>query len=291
MKSETFIGVDIGTSRIKAAEVQVNDAGSEIVALKGCPTPAGQDDDLVLAIKEMVPPRTRGVITCIGEGDLILRVVQFPQLKKKELEAAVRHEMERLLPSPEKMIIRHVPLGAAQPGQAQELLLLAVQEDTVYRSYKLFSQAGVLLTAIDLSAFALWRLFGRDTRDSRVIIDCGAQFTTIVIVNKGVIRLIRTISAGGEMPWRTSDNYAALNAIAGEIHRLLVHYSNLEEVCLEKVVITGGNSKPEGLLDYLQDLFEVPVEQGRVVIPELQHKEIDPSFAVAVGLAIREVIR
>lgn len=90
MKSETFIGVDIGTSRIKAAEVQVNDAGSEIVALKECPTPAGQDDDLVLAIKEMVHPRTRGVITCIGEGDLILRVVQFPQLKKKELEAEDR---------------------------------------------------------------------------------------------------------------------------------------------------------------------------------------------------------
>lgn len=289
MGHKSFIGVDIGTSQIKSAEVQINDQGFEILSLQECPTPTGSDDEMILALKKMIPG-ARQVITCAGGGDVVCRIVRFPRLKEKELEAAVRYEVESFLSSPEKMIIRYVPL---QPGQGQELLLLAVQKETVYRYYKIFSMAGLMLTAVDLPAFALWRLFGRKTRDSRVIIDLGAKFTTIVLVNKGVIRLIRTLSAGGE----DIENSAALsgtmelfkNALASEIRRSLIYYSNQENVSVEKVILTGGTSKLAGISNYLQDVIDVPVARG--MISDLQRREIDPTFAVAVGLALREVIK
>lgn len=294
MSRKSFIGVDIGTSLIKMAEVQKNDSGLEVVSLRKCPTPAAEDDALVSALKEVVPPGTRDVITCVSDGDVVSRIVQFPQLNKKELEAAVSYEMERLLPSSEKMLIRYVPLDMVQPGGSQELLLLAVQEDIVYRCYKMFSRAGLSLAAIDLSAFALWRLFARDTCDNRVIIDLGAKFTTILIVSNGIIRFIRTLSAGGDLLQCTSscmfEDFDALNGIASEIHRSLVYYSNQENAPVEKAILTGGACRLEGLLDYLQDVIEVPAELGRPVIPELRQKEIDGTFAVAVGLALREVI-
>ena len=64
---------------------------------------------------------------------------------------------------------------------------------------------------------------------------------------------------------------------------------------MEKVIITGGaikmDSKMEGLLDYFQGVFQMPVELG-VVPPLLQEmvQDVDHAYAVAVGLALREVI-
>ncbi|MGB4503280.1 MAG: hypothetical protein WBI44_00045, partial [Syntrophaceticus sp.] len=112
------------------------------------------------------------------------------------------------------------------------------------------------------------------------------KFTTIVLVNKGVIRLIRTLhtTSSGEI-----EKSAALNNLAGEIHRLLIYYSNQENVSVDKAVLTGGTSKQTGVLAYLQDVIEVPVVPGR--ISDIQQREIDPAFAVAVGLALREVIK
>lgn len=288
--SKRFIGVDIGTSRIKTAEVQVNDAGMEIISLRECPTPAGEENDLISALKKLLPSRAREAVTAVGDGDVVSLIVQFPQLREKELKAAVRYEMERLFPSCENMMIRHLPLDVAQPCQGQELLLLAVPEDIIYRSCKIFNKAGLVLSAIDLSAFALWRLFGRDTRNSRVIIDFGAKYTKFVLVSNGVIRLLRTLPAGGDFLQSSSSVNAALNGLAGEIHCALTHYFNQEKLSIEKVILTGGASNTEGLSDYLQDFFRVPVEAGRPVIPELQHKDMDPAFAVAVGLALREAI-
>lgn len=60
---------------------------------------------------------------------------------------------------------------------------------------------------------------------------------------------------------------------------------------MEKVLITGGEGNieglMEGLLDYFQRVFRIPAELG-VVSPLLQ--EMDHAYAVAVGLALREVI-
>jgi type IV pilus assembly protein PilM len=230
-----------------------------------------------------------------GGEDVVCRIVQFPPLDKKELDAAVRYEMERFVPSPEKVITRYVFLNTEQPGQRQELLLLAAREDTVCRYYRLFSGARLSLTAIDYTAFALWRLFGRKSEDSRMILDLGAEFTTIILVNKGVIRLIRILPAGEEL-FDTScvldpEKSAAHKRVADEIQRSLSYYSQQEKASVEKVLITGGEGNieglMEGLLDYFQRVFRIPAELG-VVSPLLQ--EMDHAYAVAVGLALREVI-
>jgi type IV pilus assembly protein PilM len=299
MKSKRFIGVDIGTAGIKAAEIEVSGNRPEILSLRECAVDPRSDNEMSAALEELVPRGTAGVFTGLGGEDVVCRIVQFPPLDKKELDAAVRYEMERFVSSSEKVITRYVFLNTAQSGQRQELLLLAVREDTVCRYYRLFSGAGLTLTAIDYTAFALWRLFGRKSEDSRMILDLGAEFTTIILVNKGVIRLIRILPAGEELfdascvldPERS----AAHQRTAVEIQRSLSYYSQQEKAAVEKAIITGGaikmDSKMEGLLDYFQGVFQMPVELG-VVPPLLQEmvQDVDHAYAVAVGLALREVI-
>ncbi|HBG22367.1 MAG TPA: hypothetical protein DDW83_03820 [Peptococcaceae bacterium] len=295
MKPKRFIGVDIGTASIKAAEIEVSGNRPEILSLKECAVDPVADNELSAALEELVPRGTAGVFIGLGGEDVVCRIVQFPPLDKKELEAAVRYEMERFVPSSEKVITRHVFLNTEQSGKRQELLLLAAREDTVCRYYRLFSGAGLSLTAIDYTAFALWRLFGKKSEDSRMILDLGVELTTIIFVNKGVIRLIRILPAGEEL-FDTScvldpEKSAAHKRVADEIQRSLSYYSQQEKASVEKVLITGGEGNieglMEGLLDYFQRVFRIPAELG-VVSPLLQ--EMDHAYAVAVGLALREVI-
>jgi type IV pilus assembly protein PilM len=157
MKSKRFIGVDIGTAGIKAAEIEVSGNRPEILSLRECAVDPTSDNEMSAALEELVPRGTAGVVAGLGGEDVVCRIVQFPPLDKKELDAAVRYEMERFVPSPEKVITRYVFLNTEQPGQRQELLLLAAREDTVCRYYRLFSGARLSLTAIDYTAFALNR--------------------------------------------------------------------------------------------------------------------------------------
>jgi type IV pilus assembly protein PilM len=295
MKSKRFIGVDIGTASIKTAEIEVRGNQPELLSLRECAVDPTLDNEMSAALEELVPKGTDGVVTGLGGENVVCRIVQFPLMKKKELDAAVRYEMERFIPSSEKVITRHVILNAEQSGQRQETLLLAAQQDTVCRYYRLFSVAGLSLTAIDYKAFALWRLFGRKCKDSRMILDLEAEFTTIIFVNKGVIRLIRVLPAGEELfninCVLDPEKSAAHKRVADEIQRSLGYYSQQEKASVEKVIVTGGASKIEGLmegsLDYFQSVFQIPVELG-VFSPLLQ--EMDHAYAVAVGLALREVI-
>ena len=67
-----FTGVDIGAGHIKVAEIEVNDGIPEVVALRMAPSPPGvwgdnlDEEALIQALKEVLNPNHREVITCIG---------------------------------------------------------------------------------------------------------------------------------------------------------------------------------------------------------------------------------
>jgi type IV pilus assembly protein PilM len=84
-------------------------------------------------------------------------------------------------------------------------------------------------------------------------------------------------------------------AFVDEVRSSLEFYTaQAREARIARVVVTGGGSKLEGLLDLMRQRIPVPVEPGRVfqhVPSELKEPEeslasAEPFFAVSVGLAI-----
>lgn len=163
-KKSHFVGIDIGTYRIKVAEVDIVDGYPEVISLRSCPSPDGvwtnqfDEEALVSALKAVSHAGTRDVITCIGGEKLIARLVQLPQMSSKELESAARFEIEKFVPVPlDQLIVRHVLLELIGDGDSriQNVLLLAVPSAVVYQYYGIFSRAGLTLSAVDFQAFAL----------------------------------------------------------------------------------------------------------------------------------------
>lgn len=159
----------------------------------------------------MANPRLKEVITCIGGEKLISRVVRLPaEINDKELEITARFELEKIVPMPlDRLIIEQVRLEDKTRTQketskidrekGQNVLLLAVPAATVYQYYGIFSRTGLVVTAIDLQAFALWRLFGQATEGTLAIVEIGANTTHFIMVKDGLIRFLRLLPVGSNM--------------------------------------------------------------------------------------------
>lgn len=223
-KKNHFVGIDIGTCDIKLAEIKIIDGFPEVVALRNQPTPPGvwtdiiDEESLVLALKEIACLDLKEAITCIGGEKVVSRIVRLPRMNDKEMESAAVFEIQKFMPTMvDQLIIRHVILngadgGPARPafvlrkrkepevtgdrGEGQDVLLLAVPAATVYQYYSIFSRAGMVVTAADLQAFALWRVFGRTLQGTVAIADIGAKTSQLVLVKEGMIKFVRLLPTG-----------------------------------------------------------------------------------------------
>jgi type IV pilus assembly protein PilM len=301
-EKKIFTGVDIGTEEIKAAEIRITDGYPEVAALRRLPSPPGvwtdnfDEESLVQSLKELFRPNGREVITCIGGEKAFSRIVKMPRLSEKELWSAVRYEMEKFVPTPaDQLVIRCIWLdravnlsankrvGALRVNdgapETEDLLILAVPLTTVYQYHGIFSRAGFTVSAVDLQAFALWRVFGRDTQGTLALADIGAKSSHFVLLRDGLIRFIRQLPAGSEN----------ISDCTTELQRSLDYYTRHEDISAVKVVLSGRLGNFRELNEGLQLNPGIGAEAGAAVIDFTAGVTYDPAFAVSIGLALREV--
>jgi type IV pilus assembly protein PilM len=242
--------------------------------------------------------------------------------------AAVEMEKHLPLPE-DQLINRYVRLDDPDPDDHnQRILLISVPNATVCRYFSIFSRAGLVLTAVDMQSLSLWRLLGRREPDTIALLDLGARFSQLVIGRDGVIFFTRVLPTGGELltlSIRDSCGVSYENAgllkeaadlskaasgnidlkadaplrqglaeIVREVGRSLEFFRKQEGFPVGKLIITGGTARLRGLAQYLQGRLGLPVEVAKTSLGDLDpgnadRLTIDPVFAVALGLALREV--
>lgn len=358
-KKNHFVGIDIGTHNIKIAEINLIEGFPEVATLRISPSPSDvwtdrlDEEKLVSELQQSITQdKIKEVITCIGGDAVIKRIQRLPLLPDKEMEPAVRLEIEKIVRTPiDQLITRYVCLDHVSAplvknpkikifvprngrtkiiesagSEVHNYLLLAVPAATVYQYYSIFSQAGLTVTAFDLQDFALWRLFGRGTSGTVALTDIGAKTSRLVIMQDGLIRFIRSLPVGSsnitnhlvntygveyseaskaikEVAAAAEDNLDERDAsfkkdiiregfleIIKELRRSFEFYFSIEKTRVERLILSGGTSNLKNVPSFLQNELKVPVEIG---FPDIDFKEglvYNPVFAVAIGLALREVI-
>jgi type IV pilus assembly protein PilM len=216
------VGLDIGTSAVRAAVVQT---GKGLPVLKrygqvslpvGAVTageiaePSTVRDALTQLWKTAKLPRKR-VIVGIANQRVIVRRVDVPYMSEEELRESLGYRAGEYIPIPiEEAILDFVPLEefATSEGEAMlSVLVIAAQRDMANEVLEVLSGVGVRPMAIDLQAFALVRSVigvGLDLSDgARAIVNIGAGVTQVAIVRAGSVRFLRTVPIGGEAFTRT----------------------------------------------------------------------------------------
>jgi len=213
------------------------------------------------------------------------------------------------------------------------LLLVAAQRVMVDQIVAAAQAAKLEPMGLDLIPFALVRAIGTpdvgmdlEETGEEAVVDVGAHVTNIVVHARGTTRFVRILPSGGrditiaiaraagveddvaerlkrgeeveDMPTPDEVRNVALQraaAFVDEVRSSLEFYTaQAREARIGRVLLTGGGSKLEGLLDLMRQRIPVPVDPGRVFeqvpsqlsLSEAALQDAEPVLATAIGLAI-----
>lgn len=208
-----------------------------------------------------------------------------------------------------------------------EVLMVAIHNSTLAQYRDSVTQAGLTPEAFEIESFSSIRsVFGRDMLPT-MILDMGASSTKITIVDFGIIRVSHVIAKGAQdittalatslgVPFEEAEHIKRESGILGqtgdknistiaspvieyiffEASKVLSNYQKKYNRAISKTILIGGGSLLKGLEEVAGRSFEVPVTFGdpfsKVEAPAFLEgvlRGAGPEFAVAIGLALREL--
>jgi len=206
------MGLDIGSSSIKVAEVDVSKSGAQLISFGFKPTPpgtinAGEISDapaisatVKLLLKEAKIKRKLAAMGMWGTA-VIVKKITVPKMDKKQLPEHLKFEAEQYIPFDINQIgIAYHVLENQPVADSTDLLLVGAQNDFIKLYENTAQGAGVKCSVLDVNGFALANVFeynyGR-LPETVGLFNFGASTTNFVVVNNGDVIFCRDIPVGG----------------------------------------------------------------------------------------------
>lgn len=225
------VGIDIGKSAIKVAEVRRSARGLELRRFGVAPTPAGSvDGGLILdqpAVSRAVGHvlrsagvSTRRAVVSVTGQNVLARVLRLPPIPEAEVKQAIRWEAERHLPFPvdEAVIDVQTVREVTEDGQRQlEVLLAAAPEGLVLTLIQTLEASRLTVVAVEVGALAMARGLGQtEGRGDHALLNLGASTTDVAVVHDGVPQFTRTILAGADLVTQAIGRHLKVDVGAAE---------------------------------------------------------------------------
>jgi type IV pilus assembly protein PilM len=211
------IGLDIGTTHVRAAEVLPGRDGprsGQLVAYGEVPLPAGAVRDgeveevatVASAIKQLWSQTkfsSRDVNIGVGNQRVVVRELDLPWMPLQQLRTSLSFHVQDLLPMPvDEALLDYFPTAEFDGPQGRLVrgMLVAATRDTVRANVMAVETAGLHPKLVDLTHFALMRaLISSEHLGSTVaIVEMGARLTQVVVAAHGMPQFIRMLPSGGQ---------------------------------------------------------------------------------------------
>jgi type IV pilus assembly protein PilM len=214
--AKTRIGVDIGSTAVRAAEVVVGDK-PVLVRAAQVPLPAGavenaevrQPDIVGEALRELWSKgkfKAKQAYLGVGNQRVIVREIALPWLPEKELRSSLAFQVQEFIPmSVDDAVLDYDPVGELEQDGRRllRILLVAAQRGMVSALVASATAAKLDPVGIDLTPFALVRSVGLfegldlDIQGDEAVVDVGAHVTNICVHDRGLTRFVRILPSGG----------------------------------------------------------------------------------------------
>jgi type IV pilus assembly protein PilM len=208
------IGLDIGSSALKAVQLAPSGQGLRVAAFATEPLPRGAvtasgvvDGATVSAAIRRLLERERlvspAVVAALPGQSAVVKRITLPAMTSRELEEAIGWEAEQHIPFPLSDVHLHYEtLGSTgRDAPTMNVLLVAARRDSVAALERLIADAGRTACVIDVGALALQNAYAANRAGGRgstvALVDIGASATTITIVVDRQPAFVRHVSVGG----------------------------------------------------------------------------------------------
>ncbi|MBI3306214.1 MAG: type IV pilus assembly protein PilM [Candidatus Omnitrophica bacterium] len=201
------IACDYGHSKIIFVEMQKSESGLHLIRFHKSLRSDGNKVGVDMIKKIFTDGKyshSRVRVSVKGQG-VVVRFIQFPQMKHEDVRSAISFEAEKYIPfKAEEVIIDYHVLDeniVQGTGTFMNLLLVAVRRDELNPVIQTFHEAGLQVEFVDVDALAsmnsLEYFHPEEWKKSVGFIDFGAEISSLCIIREGKPRFMRDISFGG----------------------------------------------------------------------------------------------
>ena len=212
-KPKGLVGLDIGSSSVKAVELKKKGSTYELLNL-GL-EPLSQDtivDGAVMdalsvssAIEKIFTEnkiKTKNVATSVSGHSVIVKKITVAAVTEEEVASAIPYEAQQYIPFDMADVnLSYQILGPPAAGPGFDVMLVAVKREKILNHTTVLSQAGKLPVVVDIDAFAVQNAFELNFEPPAdlmaALLNIGASIMNINIVRGGVPLFTRDVSVGG----------------------------------------------------------------------------------------------
>jgi type IV pilus assembly protein PilM len=218
--AKTRIGLDIGSTAVRAAEVRIGDApvlvNAAQVPLAPGAVEAGEirePETVGNALRELWSTggfKSKEVWMGVGNQRVVVREVALPWLPEKELRESLAFQVQEFIPIPvDEAVLDYDAQGEFEhEGRKMQRLLLVAAQKAMVDTVVAAAEAGKLRPAgLDLTPFALVRSVGtmdgvsdetaETAEEQEAVVDVGSHVTNISVHLHGTVRFVRILPSGG----------------------------------------------------------------------------------------------
>ena len=215
-KSKSVVGLDIGSSAVKAVELKAAGKGYKVVAFAIEPVPpdsivdgaiidAAAVADAIKRLFENKAFKTKEVAASLSGNAVIVKKINLPVMTEAELSESIYWEAEQYIPFDIQDVnldyqILNAGTGADSQG-TMDVLLVAAKKEKIADYTGVISQAGRTPVVVDVDAFALQNAYevnyGLEPDHVVVLLNAGASAININILTGDQSVFTRDISIGG----------------------------------------------------------------------------------------------
>lgn len=209
----SYVGVDIAYGGIKLVELRNEKGRARLNTYAYANVPADAIDqslvqdtdyasDLLKKMLSEAKVSTKKAVSVIPISSVFSSILNVPTTVDKEIHDAVVVQAKKLIPVPieevylDTTVIESTPKTETEKASTR-VLVSAAPMNLIDKYKEIFKKCGMELTALETEVQAMIRsLIGRD-RATIMIVDIGSLRTNIIIVERGIPVISRSIATGG----------------------------------------------------------------------------------------------
>lgn len=346
----SFLGVDIGTTSIKAVELSKGSQNPTLVnygllesyghferannVIQANSLKISEKETIIL-LKSLIKSarfKTTAAIASIPSFASFITLIEMPSMTEEETNKAMGFQIKQSVPLPlSEIAVDWIRVGERTDENGftkQQIVLIAIPNETIARYKSIFKGAGLSLKALEVENLSYIRsVIGGDKTPS-IILDMGARSSNITVVDQGFLKhntqidyagdsLTQAITKGLGISYKRADELKKQRGISGgvgeyelstlELPFLDVIISEVRKVKdnfeanfgakIQRILIIGGSASLIGIDKYIEDQLKLPAVLGNGLLfvgtpsqLNVVEKELRVRFATAIGLAIKNFV-
>ena len=213
--SKSLVGLDIGSSAIKLAEIVETPKGFILSRFSRIPLVTGvivdgvpvEQQELAIKIKQIFKQsgcKRKSIVTSLSGHSVIIKKVNFPTMDEAELRELIKDEAGKYLPFDNMAAVSYdfQVLGENEfnPNQ-MDVIIIAAKNEIVNSYTDAIQQAGYLPVIMDVDSFALETMYEEnyDFEDNEMVVlaNIGASITNINVLRGGASVFTRDFMLAG----------------------------------------------------------------------------------------------